>query len=329
MARIHVGVLRGGPSREYDVSLASGAAVLKHLADDRYGTKDIFIDRNGRWHVRGMPTDPGRALRDVDVVFNALHGEYGEDGTVQRILESHSVPYTGSGVFSSALAMDKGRTRSHVGSIPHVKMPGSIVVQKEKIGDGFALTANNIFAKFGPPYIVKPLRGGSSVGLRVVHSVAELPPALFDALEETDAVIVEQYIRGREATVGVVEQLRDDPLYRLPPIEIVLPKSCTAFDYTAKYSGTTEEVCPANFTHEQKEQLQDAARHIHQSLGLRHYSRSDFIVTPHGIYFLEVNTLPGLTPSSLLPKSLDAVGVRFPEFLDHVITIARNPQKRI
>lgn len=324
MTRVHVGVLRGGPSSEYDISLASGGAVLQNLDRSQYALKDIFIDRAGVWHVRGAPTDPARALADVDVAFNALHGTYGEDGGVQRVLETYRVPYTGSNVFGSAIAMDKARAREHLGVIPGIKMPGSVIIQGSADLDDITRT---VFAQFGPPYVIKPLRGGSSIGLRVVDSIAVLRAALFEALHETDALIVEQFVRGREATVGIVEQLRGDALYQLPPVEIVMPEGCNVFDYNLKYSGNTEELCPAHFSFEEKTKLQDAARYIHQTLGLRHYSRADFIVAPSGIYFLEVNTLPGLTQNSLLPKALDAVGVPLPEFLDHLITIARTPHR--
>ncbi len=321
MARINVGVLRGGPSNEYEVSLLTGSAVLEHLPEEKYNTKDILISRDGTWHTRGMQTTPDRALRDIDVVFIALHGEYGEDGAVQRILDTHRIPYTGSRAFASAIAMDKGRTRAHIGSLEGVRMPGHVVLHYETVGHSLKQAAQQVFAQLGPSYIVKPLRGGSSVGIGIAHSVADLPEVLDEVFAATDAVIVEQFIQGREATCGVIEGFRDEPLYALPPVEILVPKGRGLFDYTAKYGGFVTEECPANFADEEKERIQRAAQRVHEALGLTHYSRSDFIVTPAGIYFLEVNTLPGLTPTSLLPRSLEAVGVPFPGLLDHLITL--------
>lgn len=320
MSRIHVGVLRGGPSSEYKVSLTSGAAVIENLSEEKYDVKDILISRDGQWHNRGMPVTPDRALQNVDVAFIALHGEYGEDGEVQKILDAHSIPYTGSGVFASSIAMDKGRTRAHVGSLEGVKMPPYLVLHGDDIGDDYNAASQQVFLQFGPKYIVKPLRGGSSVGIVTASSVNELAGALQEVLKTTDAVIVEQFIMGREATCGVVENLRDEDCYHLPPVEIQVSTD-GVFDYDAKYGGATEKVCPGNFSTDEKERIQRAARAVHKALGLEQYSRSDFIVAPSGIYFLEVNTLPGLTPSSLLPQSLEAVGITFPEFLDHLITL--------
>lgn len=321
MSRINVGVLRGGPSSEYEISLASGNAVLQNLNEEKYDAKDILISRDGTWHSRGVPVSPDRALRGLDVAFIALHGEYGEDGTVQKILDAYSIPYTGSNVFSSSIAIDKGRTRKHLEQIEGIRMPGHVVLYRDKV-DTLAQAAQTIFSQFGPDYIIKPLRGGSSVGIVQANSVATLPDALADVFAVTDAIIVEQFIKGREVTCGVVQDLREEKFYCLPPVEIRLPAGKCIFDYDAKYNGKTEGICPANFTDKEKELMQNAARTIHKSLGLNDYSRSDFIVTPSGIYFLEVNTLPGLTPSSLLPKSLEAVGIHFPEFLDHLLTIS-------
>jgi len=322
MARINVGVLRGGPSSEYDVSLSSGNAVLQFLNEEKYNTKDILISRTGDWHSRGIPTTPEKALRGLDVVFIALHGEYGEDGTVQRMLDAYGIPYTGSGVFSSSIAMDKGRTKTHIGALDGIKMPGHVVIQYEEAAESLQKAAQKVFSQFGPNYIVKPLRGGSSVGIKTANSVLTLQDALAEVFAVTDAVIVEQFVQGREATCGVVEGLRNEKMYRLPPVEIIVPVGKGLFDYNSKYDGLTEEVCPGNFSDAEKELMQTAAQKIHEVLGLGHYSRSDFIVAPSGIYFLEVNTLPGLTPASLLPKSLEAVGVTFPDFLDHLLTIS-------
>lgn len=323
MARINVAVLRGGPSSEYEVSLATGAAVIENLSEDKYNVKDILISREGEWHARGLPTTPDRALQDVDVAFIGLHGEFGEDGEVQKILDAHRVPYTGSGVFGSTIAMDKGQTRKQVGALNGIKMPMSSVLVRESVGDDFLGAAQKVFSQFGPAYIVKPLRGGSSVGISLANSVHELADALAGAFDSTDAVIVEQFIQGREATSGVLEGFRDEDLYCLPPIEIIPKEKGGFWDYSAKYDGTTEEICPGNFSDDEKARLQEAARAVHKALGLSHYSRSDFIVAPSGIYFLEVNTLPGLTPNSLLPKSIEAVGMPFPDFLEHLIDLAR------
>ena len=178
------------------------------------------------------------------------------------------------------------------------------------------------FRGFPQPSVVKPIRGGSSVGVSITNSYEELRDGIMHAFKYSPKVLVEEYIRGREATCGVLEDFRGESLYALPPVEITPPDGSPFFDYEAKYSGESKEICPSTFTDEVKAKLEHLAREIHKKLELRHYSRSDFIVSPRGIYFLEVNTLPGLTSESLLPKSMEVVGCSFPQFIEHVIRLA-------
>jgi D-alanine-D-alanine ligase len=317
--KLHVGVLRGGPSGEYDVSLKSGAHVLKNLSDDRYVPHDIFIDREGQWHYRGLPTTPDKILGQIDVVFNALHGEYGEDGTVQKVLERFAVPFTGSDAFSSAIGMNKILTKGELQELG-IRMPQHLTLElsdenlEDKIYD--------IFRIFPQPSVIKPAAAGSSIGVVIARSFEEFVEAISQAFAYSPRIIIEEYIRGREATCGVLDRFRGDDHYTLLPVEIVPVEGKLFYDYDAKYGGGSIDYCPGNFSEDEKQELQEAARAVHQSLGLRHYSRSDFIVSPRGIYFLEVNTLPGLMQESTVAKSLDAVGCPFPEFLDHVINLA-------
>jgi D-alanine-D-alanine ligase len=200
-----------------------------------------------------------------------------------------------------------------------LNVPRSVLVMK---ADDQGEKVCEIINSFAPPYIVKPSDLGSSVGLFLVRSTNELGNILQEAYKFSNTVLVEEYIKGREATCGVVENYRERDLYALLPVEIRPPAGKNLFDYDAKYSGQSEEICPGNFSPSEKAELERLAVLAHQALGLRHYSRSDFIVTPRGIYFLEVNTLPGLTTASLLPKSLAAVGFQYPDFLDHLINLA-------
>lgn len=317
--RTVVAVLRGGPSREYDVSLKTGASVLSALNRERYEPRDIFISREGEWHLHGVPMAPERALRGADVAFNALHGEYGEDGTLQRLLDELAVPYTGSAAHPSSLAFNKHRTRDAVASLG-VKIAHGRVVERPA---DLAALAHELFRSFPHPAIVKPVAGGSSVGTAVADSFHALVWALERAFEVSPKVLVEEFIKGREATVGVIDDFRGEAVYALMPVEIVPPPAASFFDYDAKYSGQTIERVPGHFSDAHKALLSAAAKAVHQGLGLAHYSRSDFIVSPRGIYFLEVNTLPGLTGESLLPKALAAGGTNLSQFLDHVITLAR------
>lgn len=324
--RTNVAVLRGGPSPLYDASLKSGSAVLRLLAEERYNVKDILIDKEGVWHSRGLPVSPHRALQDIDVAFIALHGAYGEDGTVQRVLDAHNVPYTGSKVFGSTIAVDKGRTKQHIGALSGVKVPGYRVLHRESTDT--VRESQTIFQQFGPPYIVKPLKGGASLGIVIAQNSQELATVLSYVFEYSDSVIVEQYIRGKEATCSVVEHFRNQRYYSLPPVEISVPKDKKWYDYDAKCDDTLEHACPGNFTADEKRRIQDAARLIHQNLNLSGYSRSDFIVATSGVYFLEVNTHPDLYEASLLPKSLDAVGVSLSTFLEHLVRLAQNKHER-
>lgn len=316
-----VAVLRGGMGAEHAVSLQSGATILKELSGplhDRFQSRDVFVDRDGVWYVRGVPTAPERALRGVDVVWNALHGEYGEDGTVQRVLERIGVPYTGSRPYAAALSMNKQATKQAVEKAG-IKVPYSITLS---VSDSLDQEILHTFRNFPMPSVVKPVNAGSSYGVTLARDFFTFQEAVRHAFSFSPLVIIEEYVRGKEATVGVVDRLRNEALYRLPPVEIVVPKGVGIFSYEAKYETPAEERCPGNFSSHESNALQEVAETVHRTLGLRHYSRSDCIVTPQGVYFLEVNALPGLTETSLLPKALQSVGVSVPEFIDHVIEIA-------
>jgi len=314
-----VGVLRGGPSSEYEVSLKSGASVLKHIPDT-YHAQDIFISKDGLWYTGGVAYTPGEIIKHLDVVFNALHGEYGEDGRVQHLLDTFAIPYTGSGYLASALGMNKVLSKK-VFTEHGIKTPHHKTIKR---GEYTHTDIVHLFKTFPMPAVIKPVRAGSSLGVSVARTVHELEEGLRKAFEHDTEALVEEYISGREATCGVIEGFRGESFYSLLPVEIVHTSPSGLFDYEAKYSGKSKEICPGNFTKEEIKKIQDASVAVHKALGLRHYSRSDFIVHPkRGIYILEVNTLPGLTDESLFPLSLSAVGSSLSEFLGHVIELAR------
>lgn len=320
MKNLRVAVLRGGPSDEYEVSLKTGQGVIDALKRRNFSPVDVLISRQGEWIINGFARKPAEALVGVDVAFIALHGAYGEDGTVQRIIEMTGVPYTGSRPYPSAVAMNKILTKDVVRAAG-VKMPAHLRVTRS--GTDVRRVAATIESLFGPTYVVKPIGGGSSIGTFVAHGIHELVRALTESLQEREEVLVEEFIRGKEATVGVVEGLRGQSLYVLPTIEIVPPAARGFFSYDVKYNGETEEICPGRFSRSEKEALEDAAQKAHQLLGLSQYSRSDFIVNDKGIYFLETNSLPGLTKESLIPKALSAVGHDYDDLIIHLVTTAR------
>jgi len=318
--RTVVGVLRGGPSSEYEVSLKSGASVLEALPKDKYDTRDIFIDRTGVWHNRGIAVDPHKALAGVDVAFTTIHGEYGEDGQLHEILDPLGIAYTGPDKFSSIHMFNKARTKDAAAKLGVKVAHGTVV---EPNGE-YEAVAHELFRTFPHPAVVKPVIGGSSVGVSVVRTYHDLAPALARAAAVSPKVLVEEFIKGREATVGVVDHFRGEEAYALMPVEIVPPVG-NFFDYENKYNGQTLERVPGNFTEKEKNELERLAKIVHQGLGATHYSRSDFIVSPRGIYLLEINSAPavGLTNQSLLPKALAAVGSSLSQFVEHVVELAR------
>ncbi|MFH0845832.1 MAG: D-alanine--D-alanine ligase [Patescibacteria group bacterium] len=314
LIRKKIAVLRGGPSSEYEISLRTGASVLEHLSSDKYELFDVAIAKDGDWYLRGFKKEPSEILSGVDLVFNALHGEFGEDGGIQQTLDNLRIPYTGSKRIPSALAMNKILAKQEF-LRNGLKTPISMVLQKDNYD------VREIFNSFPMPTIVKPLNLGSSVGVSLVQTGAELKEALDKIFEYADRVLVEEYIGGKEVTCGVIDNFRNENVYALMPVEI-RPKN-KFFDYESKYSDATQRICPAGLNQNEKEAIQNIAKKVHQALGLSHYSRTDFIVSPRrGIYVLEVNSLPGLTENSLFPLSLKAVGSDLPEFLEHLIEIS-------
>ena len=317
MSRLRVGVVRGGPSSEYVVSLKTGENVLRNLNTEKYIPVDILITPRGDWYMNGTRTDVSNVVHHVDVIWNAMHGTFGEDGKAQHMFESFKVPYTGSGVLASAMGMHKGLAKTEFNKAGIATPKGDII----EATDNFEEVAFQLFQDRRLPIIVKPVSGGSSVATKVVRNFDDLKHALYEASKYGD-ILVEEFIEGKEATVCVIDSGSKGEHFVLFPIEIVPPKTNDFFDYDAKYSGESEEICPGRFTLTKHAELRDLAIKAHQAIGARHYSRTDFILTEDGTYALEINTLPGLTRESLLPKALDKGGIAFPQFLDHVIDLA-------
>jgi D-alanine-D-alanine ligase len=320
MVRTIVGVLRGGTSSEYSLSLKTGAAIMNALPEDRFETRDILIDRKGLWHYRGVPATPARALQQVDVVLNGLHGGVGEDGTVHRLLERSGVPYAGAGPMQSAIALNKVTTRNVLRNAG-IRMPEGIAFSLRDTLNT-AEMAHRVHALAAPPYIVKPINEGAGTGVLHVSSFVALPDAIGDVLDAYGSALVEEYVHGDEATVGVIEGYRGEPLYALPPASVV--REGHHLQRHHHESGNLMHHVPSRLSFIQKESLADIAKTAHRTLALSHFSRSDFIVSPRGIYLLEVNANPGLYPGASFPLMLSAVGSSVQEFLEHAITLARS-----
>lgn len=313
-------MLRGGPSSEYEVSLRSGAAVLQNLPD-HYHEIDVFIDKLGGWHVHGRQENPNKILSMVDAVFNALHGEYGEDGTVQRLLRHHAIPHTGPRELAAAFSLHKQMAKN-IAAEEGIRTPYFTVLRREEAADLLG-AASHIYRTFPQPVVIKPLSRGSSLGVSVARSSEEIAYALSLAFELCDNVLIEEYIEGSEIVCGVIDDYRGEAAYALIPLQAALPAGTHFLDYEGRRGGEIRYEPAHHLPSETTAMLTDAARRMHKRLDLRHYSTSDFLVHPRrGVYYLETDGLPSLAEESPLRAALKEVGASFPDFLKHVIDLA-------
>ncbi len=318
-----VAVLRGGPSAERDVSLRSGQQVLNALGGDAL---DVIIEADHGWTVDGRRFDSlGRSFDAVramaDVAFIALHGPFGEDGTVQGLLEALALPYTGSGVAASGLAMDKVRAKAIYRDAGLPTAPAVAVTARRFVTSEAEVLAE-VSAEVGWPCVVKPAADGSSFGVSLTDDEAATRTALAALAADGRTALVERRIRGTELTCGVLEH--DDEPRALPVTEIAPAATYAFFDYEAKYTpGATDEITPARIPDELRDRVQRLAVQAHDALGCRDMSRTDFIVEQGRPWLLETNTIPGLTSNSLLPQAAAAAGMSFPDLVRHLVARAR------
>ncbi|MDH3327980.1 MAG: D-alanine--D-alanine ligase, partial [Desulfobulbaceae bacterium] len=250
----------------------------------------------------------------IDVAFILLHGIHGEDGTMQGFLELLNIPYQGAGVLGSALAMDKNLAKTLY------RLHGLPVAEWEMAERDDINNPQRLLDSLRLPMVIKPVRQGSSIGMSIVREAGTLSAALAKAFEHDSSVMVEEFISGREITVGVIG---NDDLQALPLVEIIPGEQYDFFDYEAKYKpGATREVCPAEVSDQIKEKAQEYGLTAHRALQLRGYSRSDMIVRGEDIYILETNTIPGMTPTSLLPQAAREFGLSFSALLDRLIELS-------
>jgi len=312
----------GGPSSEHEVSLDTGQNVIENLDRTKYQPIAIKISQAGKWFVNGKPAKQNKALKVCHVVFNALHGTFGEDGKIQGILEHIGIKYTGSGIAGSAMAMDKSKSRE-IFKLAGLNVPKTMRLKRgENYMAHLGFFVNKIVKL---PVVVKPCSNGSSVGVQVVEDMAKLEKAVVSAFKLDKYVLVEEFIRGRELTCGILENLNGEATAALPVTEIIPVKNHKFFNYTAKYkTGHANELTPAPLEESLAKKAQDIAVKAHQVLGCSGYSRTDMILKNGNgtIYVLETNTLPGLTKNSLLPKAAVASGLTFTQLLDTIISNA-------
>lgn len=305
--KIRLALLAGGKSGEREVSLKGAEEVYRALDHNKYEIK--------RYDPATDLSQLAAEADQIDVAFILLHGLFGEDGTVQGFLDLLDIPYQGSGVMGSAIAMDKNLSKV-------LYRNAGLTVPDWVMATPKDLTAPaRILENITLPVVLKPLRQGSSLGMSIVDSDKDFIPNLEKAFGFDKDVMIEQFISGREITVGV---LGNDDLTPLPLVEIIPGEEYSFFDYEAKYQpGATREICPAAFSSEVTEKAQEIGLIAHRSLNLRGYSRTDMIVSAdHTIYVLETNTIPGMTPTSLLPQAANVHGLSFSALLDRLIELA-------
>ncbi|HEX2963787.1 MAG TPA: D-alanine--D-alanine ligase [Ignavibacteriales bacterium] len=327
---VKIALLLGGTSPEREVSKRSGKSIYKALKDSGYNVKAIdpayglnqpedpellfeekdFAEISNRNCITAINSP---LLDGVDLVFLALHGRWGEDGTIQSLLELRGVKYTGSGVLASSLAMDKSMTKimfQHYG----VMTPKWFVVTPGDYDE--AVAKDKVNKVLGYPCVIKPNEGGSTIGLTICNNENEIDAAVKLALKYSESAVVEEFIPGREVTVTVLEKMA------LPVLEIK-PKH-DLYDYECKYThGMTEYIVPAQLPEEVAGSLQEQAIMAFKAVGCKSYSRFDFRLTEDNrMYCLEVNTLPGMTDTSLVPKMAKAMGMSFNELLERIIKLS-------
>ena len=343
MNKKRVIVLMGGKSPEHDVSLVTGREVVRNLDKRKYEVLPVIISRDGnKWQLKSInevlrlsPAGVGKSIqrqrlgasralsinslisqrlpikpdsRKETVVFIAMHGPFGEDGTVQGLLELTGFPYTGAGVLASALGMDK---------IMFYK-----IMEREKVPVGKYLVVDQQTPQtrtskdFSFPFVVKPSDQGSSVGVSIVHKQKELKQALKLAFDYSNPIIVQEYLKGTEVSCGVLGNNNPVAL----PVAEIRPKK-EFFDYEAKYQPEMcEEIVPANISKKLTQEVQDLAIKVYETIGCRGFGRIDMIIQKDKAYVLEINTIPGLTPNSLLPQEAQTAGISYSQLLDKIIT---------
>lgn len=336
----------GGRSQEHTISIETGVSVICALNQTKYRILPVRIERDGGWtifpiyqevipravykklldnnHLESTTKTLGEALSAIkvfnaDFLFIALHGQFGEDGSIQGLAEQLDLPYNGSGILASALGVDKLKSAKVFESIG-LKVPKQIELLKSNASKKEIKELHDRIERwFGYPCIIKPRFGGSSLGTSIANNKDDLKKALSNTQEFTNDILIQEFIKGREFTVGVLD-VENHPI-ALPVTEIVSPFDF--FDFQSKYNDGAVELTPAKIPPTQVQKLQDIALKAHEIIGCSGYSRTDIIAKDDDIedsyYILEINTLPGLTPKSVYPVQANTQGIEFSDLLDKLI----------
>ena len=301
--KIRIAVLSGGWSKERSVSIKSGRAVLNALDERKYDmvSFDPKEDLNVLWQQR----------KEFDLVFNLLHGKYGEDGRIQGLLDVFGIPFLGSGVLASAITMNKRVTKDVYRSVG-LRVPKDIIVKK-----GETITVDKIIDILGTPVVIKPVSEGSSIGISIMENENDILSGIEKAFEFDLEVLLEEYVSGKEITCAVLGRKH---LETLPLVEIVPKDTHRFFDFDAKYTaGETTEICPAQIESHLQNKAFEIAKNAHRALHCRDWSRTDMIIKNDEIYLLETNTIPGMTETSLVPLAAKGNGWSLSNLLDRMI----------
>lgn len=310
--KIKILVLSGGPSSERDVSIKSGKSIIKNLNKNKYIVSSLIVSKD----LNKFFTDKNKNLiLKSDIVFIALHGYFGEDGKIQSYLESLNIPYTGSSSLSSFICMNKSISSSILSNFK-IKQPKSIISNNKDL-------KKIDLKKLNFPVFIKPNSGGSSDGAFIIKNLKEFNDKSNLFFKFDKEVLIQEFIEGKELTCAVFGDGQD--IFALPPVEI--PKQGDFFDRKIKYSKGTIEICPANISIKQTKILQNLAIMAHKNLLCSGITRSDFILKGNNFYYLETNTIPGMTETSLVPKEAKAQGLDFSILLDMIIENGLNRWK--
>jgi D-alanine-D-alanine ligase len=306
MGKMRLALIYGGKSSEREVSLKSGQQVFTALDRAKYDIR--------RYDPLTDLEKLVREAKEIDVALIIMHGRGGEDGTMQGLLDLLEIPYQGSGVLASAVAMNKELSKA-LYQMSGLRVPRTLAFNRAQ-----ALVPAEIQGKLGLPVVIKPATEGSSIGVTLARTLEELVRGLAAAFEYDSRVLVEEFVQGTEVTGGVLGNAKTQAL---PLVEIIPAGNYIFFDYEAKYQpGATQEICPARLDPELTARAQQCALTAHHALGCRGYSRTDMMVRDGEIYVLETNTIPGMTATSLFPQAARAAGLEFPALLDTLIHLA-------
>ncbi len=336
MSRLRVLVFMGGFSTEHDVSVVSGIGVVRGMDPSKYNIHPVLIEKDGTWIWSSREISPYQKenfsemyfrslegpsahrkkapalseLPDVDIAFLALHGKWGEDGHVQALLEHWKIPYTGCGLLASALAMDKIKSKQ-IYTSASILTPAYKVLSRDSFnGEALSCVANEL----NFPLVIKDPLGGSSIGVGIAKNMDEALAICEDLFCSSESLLFEQFISGREASCGFMEG--EEPF---PPTEMQMTTR-EYFDFEAKYNGECREVTPAPFEQDLTKKIQSVVENAHKALGCSVYSRTDVRIDDKGnVWAIETNTLPGMTPTSLLPQQAECNGVSYTMLIDKII----------